>query len=321
MAEPRIIAVVGATGAQGGGLVRAILEDPASGFVPRALTRDPGSDAARALAAAGAQVVRADVDDEASLARAFEGAWGAYCVTFFWAHFSPEQETGEAGAMARAARSAGLEHVIWSTLEDTRRWVPLSDDRMPTLGGKYKVPHFDGKGQADALFGEAGVPTTCLLTSFYWDNFIHFGLGPKPGPDGALAITLPMGDKPLPGIASGDIGGCALGIYKAGERYVGRTVGIAGEHLTGGQMADAFTRALGRPVAYHAVDPAVFRGFGFPGADDMGNMFQFKRDFNADFCRARNVDESRALNPKLQDFATWLARHKDEIPLEAAAGA
>jgi len=140
MAEPRIIAVVGATGAQGGGLVRAILEDPASGFVPRALTRDPGSDAARALAAAGAQVVRADVDDEASLARAFEGAWGAYCVTFFWAHFSPEQETGEAGAMARAARSAGLEHVIWSTLEDTRRWVPLSDDRMPTLGGKYKVP-------------------------------------------------------------------------------------------------------------------------------------------------------------------------------------
>jgi len=165
------------------------------------------------------------------------------------------------------------------------------------------------------------VPTTCLLTSFYWDNFIHFGLGPKPGPDGALAITLPMGDKPLPGIASGDIGGCALGIYKAGERYVGRTVGIAGEHLTGGQMADAFTRALGRPVAYHAVDPAVFRGFGFPGADDMGNMFQFKRDFNADFCRARNVDESRALNPKLQDFATWLARHKDEIPLEAAAGA
>jgi len=322
MAEPRIIAVVGATGAQGGGLVRAILEDPASGFVPRALTRDPGSDAARALAAAGAQVVRADVDDEASLARAFEGAWGAYCVTFFWAHFSPEQETGEAGAMARAARSAGLEHVIWSTLEDTRRWVPLSDDRMPTLGGKYKVPHFDGKGQADALFGEAGVPTTCLLTSFYWDNFIHFGLGPKPGPDGALAITLPMGDKPLPGIASGDIGGCALGIYKAGERYVGRTVGIAGEHLTGGQMADAFTRALGRPVAYHAVDPAVFRGFGFPGADDMGNMFQFKRDFNADFCAARDVERSRALNPRLRTFEKWLAANAARIPTgEQAAGA
>ena len=181
MAERKIIAVVGATGAQGGGLVRAIAADPGSGFVARAITRDVHSDKAQALAKLGAEVVAGDVDDEASLRKAFEGAHGAYCVTFFWAHFSPEKEIAEAGTMARAAQAAGVRHAIWSTLEDTRKWVPLDDDRMPTLMGKYKVPHFDAKGESNRLFTEAGVPTTFLLTSFYWDNLIHFGMGPKAG--------------------------------------------------------------------------------------------------------------------------------------------
>jgi uncharacterized protein YbjT (DUF2867 family) len=237
-------------------------------------------------------------------------------VTFFWAHFSPEKELAEAGNMARAAQDAGLEHVIWSTLEDTRRWVALGDDRMPTLMGKYKVPHFDVKGEADQLFRDLGVPATFLLTSFYWDNFIYFGSGPKRGPDGRLAITLPMGDKKLPGIAAKDIGGCANGIFKRGGDYVGKTVGIAGEHLTGTEMAAALTRALGQEVRYNDVPPEVYRGFGFPGAEDLGNMFQFKRDFNEYFCGARNVDEARALNPSLQTFDQWLAENKARIPLD-----
>jgi uncharacterized protein YbjT (DUF2867 family) len=315
MNETKIIAVVGATGAQGGGLVRAILDDPGGGFTPRALTRDVSSDAAKALATAGAEVVAADVDDLESLKRAFDGAYGAYCVTFFWAHFSPEKELAEAGALAEATKAAGLEHVIWSTLEDTRQWVPLSDTRMPTLMGKYKVPHFDAKGEANQTFSDLGVPTTFLLTSFYWDNLIHFGMGPKKGPDGKLAITLPMGDKKLPGIAAEDIGRCAHGIFKKGGELLGKTVGIAGEHLTGAEMAAALSRALGVEVGYNDVPPEVYRGFGFPGAEDLGNMFQFKRDFNDAFCGARNVEVARALNPSLQSFDTWLGRNKDRIPL------
>jgi uncharacterized protein YbjT (DUF2867 family) len=316
MTDPRkIIAVAGATGAQGGGLARAILEDPAGGFAVRALVRNPETDAARALARAGAEVVAADVDDEASLARAFAGAHGAYCVTFYWAHFSPEKELAQAGNLARAARAAGVRHAVWSTLEDTRRFVPLESQRMPTLMGRYKVPHFDAKGEADELFRQAGVPTTFLLTSFYWDNLVHFGMGPKPGPDGTLAITMPMGNARLPGIAAEDIGRCAYGILKAGQPFVGRTVGIAGEHLTGAQMAEALGRALGRPVRYQDVPPEVYRAFGFPGADDLGNMFQFKRDFEADFCGARDVALSRSLNPRLQDFAAWLAANAGRIPL------
>jgi len=316
MAERKIIAVVGATGAQGGGLVRAIAEDPAGGFVARAVTRDPGSDTAKALAKLGAEVVAADVDDEASLRNAFEGVHGAYCVTFFWAHFSPEKELAEAAAMARAAKAAGVRHAIWSTLEDTRKWVPLSDDRMPTLMGKYKVPHFDAKGEANRLFTDAGVPTTFLLTSFYWDNLIHFGMGPKKGPDGTLAFTLPMGEAKLAGIAAKDIGRCAYGIFKGGAQHIGRTVGISGDQPTGAQMAAAMTRVLGREVRYHAITPEAYRGLGFPGAEDLGNMFQFYRDFERDFCAARDPAVARALNPALQDFGQWVAANKGRIPLD-----
>jgi len=316
MTDKKIIAVVGATGAQGGGLVRAILRDTAGTFAARAITRDVNSDKAKELARQGAEVVAADIDQPESLAQAFRGAHGAFCVTFFWAHFSPEKELAEATAMARTARGTGVQHAIWSTLEDTRRWVPLSDTRMPTLLGRYKVPHFDAKGEADQIFADSGTPTTFLLTSFYWDNLIYFGMGPKRGPDGKLAITLPMDEKKLPGIAAEDIGKCAYGIFKKGREFVGRTVGIAGEHLTGAQMASALTRALGQEVVYNAVSPDVYRSFGFPGADDLGNMFQFKRDFQEVFCGARNPDVARSLNPELQTFESWLARNKHRIPLD-----
>jgi len=316
MAEKKIIAVVGATGAQGGGLARAILGDASGGFTVRALTRDVKSDKAKELAKQGAEVVAADVDDLESLKRAFKGAYGAYCVTFFWAHFSAEKEIAEATAMAQAAKHTGIQHAIWSTFQDTRKWIPLSDNRMPTLLGKYKVPHFDGKGEADHVFTDLGVPTTFLLTSFYWENMIYFGAGPKKEPDGKLALTMPMGDKKLPSMAAEDIGKCAYGIFKRGREFIGKTVGVAGEHLTGAQMAAALTKALGREVRYNDVSPDVYRSFGFPGADEMGNMFQFKRDFEQVYCGARSLDVSRALNPSLQTFERWLTQNKGRIPLE-----
>ncbi len=316
MAEKKIIAVVGSTGAQGGGLVRAVCSDASGGFAARALTRDVNSDKAKELAKLGAEVVAADVDDVESLKKAFAGAYGAYCVTFFWAHFSPEKEMAEAKAMAAAAKHAGLQHVIWSTFEDTRKWVPLSDSRMPTLQGKYKVAHFDGKAEANQEFTKLGLPVTFLLTSFYWENLIYSGMGPRKGPDGKLAITLPMGDKKMPGIASEDIGKGAYGIFKKGKQYIGKTVGVAGGHLTGAQMAAALARALGQEVRYNEVSPDAYRGFGFPGAEDLGNMFQFKRDFNEAFCGARNLEVARSLDPSLQTFDQWLAKNKSRIPLE-----
>jgi uncharacterized protein YbjT (DUF2867 family) len=318
MPQKKIIAVIGATGAQGGGLVRAIQEDKTGEFAARAITRHPESEKAQALKAAGIEVVQADADDEASLERAFAGAYGVFALTNFWEHFSAEREVAQARNQAQAAKKAGVQHLIWSTLEDTRKWVPLSDNRMPTLQGKYKVPHFDGKGEADQIFRDLGVPTTFLLTAFYWDNLIYFGAGPQRGPDGVLAITFPLDDKKLPAIAVEDIGKCALGIFKRGREFINKTVGIAGEHLSGQEMARALSEALGQEVRYNNVPPEVYRSFGFPGADDLGNMFQFKRDFNDYYVGARSLEFSRSLNPELQTFAEWLAVHKDQIPIPAA---
>ena len=316
MPEKKVIAVIGATGLQGGGLVRAILNDKSDVLAARAVTRNVTSDKAKELSKLGAEVVVGDLDDVESLKRAFRGAYGAFCVTNFWEHLSPEKEFAQASHLAEAAKQAGLQHVLWSTLEDTRRWVPLSDTRMPTLMGKYKVPHFDAKGEADDVFRKLGVPTTFLLTSFYWDNLIYFGMGPRKGQDGKLAITFPMGDKKLPGIAAEDIGKCALGIFKRGLELVGKTVGLAGEHLTGKEMAAKLSTALGQDVRYNDVPPEVYRKFGFPGAEDIGNMFQFKRDFQEVFCGARNPDVARGFNPLLQTFDQWLASNKNRIPLE-----
>ena len=164
--------------------------------------------------------------------------------------------------------------------------------------GRYRVPHFDAKGEIDHVFTDLGVPTTFLLTSFYWDNLIFFGMGPKKGPDGTLVFTLPMGDKKLPGVAV-DIGKCAYGIFKHGGEFTGKTIGIAGEQLSGAQMAAALGQARGQEVRYDAVSPETYRGFGFPGAEDLGNMFQFKRDFNDVFYAARSLEVSRSLNPSL----------------------
>jgi uncharacterized protein YbjT (DUF2867 family) len=316
MSVKKIIAVTGATGAQGGGLARAILADKDSPFAVRALTRDPDSEKARALASLGAEVVAADVEDVESLTKAFSGAHGAFCVTFFWEHCSGDRERAQAVNLANAAKAAGVQHAIWSTFEDTRIHVPLGDTRMPTLQGHYKVPHFDAKAEANPVFRSLGVPTTFLLTSFYWENLIYFGAGPKRGPDGVLALTWPMGDKKLPGVASEDIGRFAYGLFKAGGEFVGKTVGVAGEHLTGTQMAASLTAALGQEVRYSAVPPDVYRDFGFPGADEMGNMFQFKADFESLYCGNRDLALVRRIHPGVQTFDQWLAANKARIPLE-----
>lgn len=315
MSDRKIIAVTGATGAQGGGLVRAILADASGGFAARAITRKPDSDAARALAALGAEVVAADTDEPASLERAFAGAHGAFCVTNYWEHYSAEREGRQAAAMARASRKAGLAHVVWSTLEDTRRLVPLDDPRLPTLQGAYKCPHFDSKGQMDETFQREAAPTSFLLAAFYWDNFVHFGMGPRKGEGDTLVLALPLGGVKLPGIAAGDIGRCAYGIFKLGPSAAGRRFGIAGESLSGDEMAAKMGRALGRTVVFQDVPFGVYRSLGFPGAEDLGNMFEYHALAGDDFQRARDPKLARELYPALQTFDAWLAANASRIPI------
>jgi uncharacterized protein YbjT (DUF2867 family) len=316
MAAKKIITVVGATGAQGGGVVRAILADQSGEFSVRGVTRKPDSDKAAALRSAGAEVVEGNLDDIASLRRAFEGAYGAYCVTNYWEYFNGDTEIAQAKNMATAVKQAGVKHAIWSTLEDVRKWYPLEDERMPTIDGKWKCPHFDAKGEADRYFMESGVPTTYLLASFYWENFVYFGAGPKPGPDGTLALTFPMGSSKMDGIAVEDIGKCAHGIFKKGSAYANKHVGISGGKLSIDEYAAGMSKALGRKVVYNRVTADQYRSFGFPGAVELGNMFQFYDEQVNDVGSIRDIGLSKQLNPQLQDFGQWVAANANKIPLE-----
>ncbi|WP_112246874.1 NmrA/HSCARG family protein [Kribbella monticola] len=321
MTDKLLIAVVGATGSQGGGLVRAILNDPDATYAVRALTRNAESDSAKALAAAGAEVVEADLDDEASLRKAFEGAHGAYVVTNYWVHRTPEEEAArsrgqmeleQAANAARAAKDAGVAHVVWSTLEDTR--LHFGDtERVPSLDdGRYKVPHFDAKGEANELFTQYGVPTTFLQTTFYFEAMLQ-GMGPVRDESGKLILTMPMADQPLSGIAAVDIGRTVLGIFKRGNEFIGKTVSIAGDHLTGTEYAAALTDALGEEVTYQPYTWDEFRALPFPMAVEFANMFQFYAEDSARFTGDRDLKLVRELNPELQSFKTWLAEHKDEV--------
>jgi len=321
MTNDKLIAVVGGTGSQGGGLVRAILDDPARKFRVRVLTRSAQSAKARELAAAGAEVVDADLDDRASVRTAFEGADGAFIVTNYWAERSPEEEAErtraemelrQADNAALAAKEAGISHVIWSTLEDTRD-VLGADDQAPTVEGRYKVPHFDAKAEADALFRDYDVPTTFLRTTFFFESFAG-GIGPMRADDGSLVLTLPMADQPLSGIAVADIGRTALGIFTRGPELIGQTVSIAGDHLTGDQYAAAFSDAFGETVIYRPTSWDDFRAQGFPGAVEMGNMFQYYAQNAARFVGDRDLAAVRTLNPALQSFRDWLTHAGLETP-------
>jgi uncharacterized protein YbjT (DUF2867 family) len=313
MADKKIIAVTGATGSQGGGLVRAILADPNGGFAARAITRDTNKDKAKALAAAGAEVVSADLDNVDSLKKAFAGAHAVFAVTNFWEHFSGDKEIQQAKNIAEAAKAAGVKHVVWSTLEDTRKLMSPDDTRMPILQGRFRVPHFDAKSEADAAF--AGLPTTYLLVSFYWDNLYMFGLAPKKDDTGVHSWAFPMGTAKLAGIDKDDIGRAAYGIFKGGSQYIGKRIGIAGEHVSFDEMSEKLSKGLGvGPVKYTALDANLFRSFGFPGADEYGNMFQVYRDFEKEVNEIRSVEQTRALvGGSPNTFDQWLAKNKAAV--------
>jgi uncharacterized protein YbjT (DUF2867 family) len=324
MTDKKIIAVVGATGSQGGGLVRAILADPEGRFTVRALTRNADSGKASEFATQGVEVVEADLDDEPSVHKAFDGAYGAFVVTNYWAQRTPEQdkartraemELAQAAAAARAAKDAGLRHVVWSTLEDTRPHFERLGIDVPTVFDSYKVPHFDAKAEANALFTELGVPTTFLQTTFYYEAFL-IGQGPHRDENGELVLTIPMAGNKMALIAADDIGKTALGVFRRGDDFIGKTVSIAGTHVTGEQLAAKFTAVLGEKVVYRPLTHDQVRASGQPGALEIANNFQFYSDASEYFTGVRDLNLVRELNPELQTLDSWLTQHKNEIPLD-----
>jgi uncharacterized protein YbjT (DUF2867 family) len=318
MSKP-VITVFGATGAQGGGLARALLTDKDRHFAVRAVTRKPSGAAARQLAEAGAEVVLADLDDRASVQRALDGAYGAFLTTNYWEHQSAEKELIQAHTLAAASAQAGIRHAIWSTYEDTRDFFPVTGLAMPLLEGRFRVPQYDAKGEAHRFFAQQRVPVTYLYTSCFWESLIHFGLGPKRRWDGSLVLTFPFGNARIPWVGVDDVGIAAKEIFLRGDALIYDSIGVAGEHLTGAELVAKLSAAMGEEVGYQSLTPDQYRALGFPGSKQLGNMFEFNRDYEAAYRARRDLNRARALHPGIADFSTWLATHGPRIPVALAA--
>ncbi|XP_050002386.1 nmrA-like family domain-containing protein 1 [Alexandromys fortis] len=293
MANRKIIAVFGATGAQGGSVARSILEN--KHFAVRALTRDVSQKNALAFRDLGAEVVRCDLDDAASVEEALKGAHGAFVVTNFWDHLSKEKEVCQGKLVADIAKRLGLKHVVYSGLENV--------DRLS--GGKLKVLHFDGKGEVEEYFWSIGVPMTSVRLAAYFENFLTMWK-PVKTPDGHYTLALPMGDVPMDGISVADVGAVVSSIFASPEEFVGKAVGLTAEALTIQQYADVLSRILGKDIRDAKITPEAYEKLGFPGADELANMFRFYH-----MKPNRDIKLTHRLNPQIRSFSQFISDNQE----------
>jgi uncharacterized protein YbjT (DUF2867 family) len=303
MSENPIYVVFGVTGAQGGRVAHHLVQ---SGHRVRGLTRNPTGEKAKALDDR-IEVVECNLDNEEQIANALKGSSGVFLVTNFWEHFNANKEVEQVQRVARLAKEAGVKHLVFSTLEDT------SALDAPMING-LKTPHFDGKARATKWLESFDLPVTNLYTSFYYENFIFFGMAPKlnGAEDGVYRLGFNMGSKPLPMVAVDDIGKAGAALL-VDDSSIGKSVGIASAHLTGDEIAKAFSAVTGKPCEYVPMSREAYAGLGFPGADDLANMFQFKHDFNEEFCKMRDLKESQELIGDLKGFTSWLEENLDAV--------
>ena len=253
----KVIAVVGATGQQGGAVVRALEAD--NQFKVRALTRNPAKH--RELAD---EVIQADLSRPETLAAAFEGAHGVFLVTNVWEQGANEVE--QATAAIRAAKDAGVKHFVWSTLPDVEA----------ISGGKLRVPHFTGKAKVDRAVKEAGFANhTFVIAPFYYQNLIGV-LAAQKQADGSLGWALPL-DPTVRSIHMGDItelGGIVAGAFAHPDRAGhGEYLPLVGDFVSFNEIVDALNRQ-GHNFSFKQVPKEVFAGF-FPGAGDVAEMFSY----------------------------------------------
>jgi uncharacterized protein YbjT (DUF2867 family) len=299
-----IISVIGGTGLQGGGVVNALL---ARGeFKVRVASRNPASDAARALAARDVEVVHADLLDPGSLVAAFKGAYGAFLVTDFWEPAQGVREEEIGAAAVRAAREAGVEHLIWSTLPDVEKLT----------GGRLKVMHFSGKAHVDAVVRSAGFARhTFVQAPFYFQNFLAV-MAPQSLPGGGRGWTVPI-DASKRVIHAGDIGDVGKAVAAAfgarGRLPNGSVLAVCGGTYSWNDFVLAL-RALGHDVEVMRIPPAAYDR-AFPGAPEVREMFQyFEEQTYFGPQREAHISAAKALVPDgFTSFADWARSHMKPV--------
>jgi uncharacterized protein YbjT (DUF2867 family) len=284
----KTILVFGATGAQGGSVARALLSR--GRFNVRALTRKPDSDAANALRALGAEIVKGDLDDPASLEAALRGCYGAFGVTNFWEHFDKEGPQGR--NLVNAVAAAKIEHFVFSTLP------PIEKE----TNGALRSPHFDLKAEHEELARSLGIPSTFVHVPFYYENFLYF-FPPRPAGDGSYQFGFPQGDTPLAAMSVEDVGAVVAPMFEQPSEFIGRVVKLAGDEIPAAAYAEAMSRATGANIRYAYVPRETFAALGFPGAEDLADMFEYYR---------LHIP-SRAITPGTQNFETWMSRNAEKL--------
>jgi uncharacterized protein YbjT (DUF2867 family) len=290
------ILVFGATGAQGGSVARHLLARGV--FDVRAFTRNPESPAAQALRDLGAEVVKGDLDDRASIQAALAGVSGVYGVTNFWEHFAKEAEQGR--NLINAVAGADVEHFVLSSLPPIEK----------ATGGALKSPHFDIKAEYEEYTRSLNIPTTFVHVPFYYENFLAF-FPPKAAGDGTFQFGFPQGETPLAAIAAEDVGRIVAIVFEQPEVYLGKTLKLAGDEIPATEYAAAMSRHTGADIRFAHIPREVFAAFGFPGAEDLADMFEFYRLHMPS--RAREIGEWRALAPELQSFDAWAANNTGKL--------
>lgn len=294
--EGPTILVTGATGMQGGSVAKHLLER--GRYAVRALTRNPRSEEARELAARGAEVVRGNLDDLDSLREAMVGCYGVYGVTNFWEHFEGEYQHGI--NLVDAVADTGIGHLVLSTLPSVER----------ITGGQLRVPHFDLKARMEAYAEELALPATFVHLAFYYENFMAWFV-PRILADGTYRFGFPQGDTPLAAVSAEDVGGVVARIFEDREEFLGRIVYLVGDDLAPATYAEIMSRVSGMPVRYGHVPREEFAAYGFPGAEDLADMFEFYRTRVPE--RRADLARTREIYPRTQGFEEWLVRHRERF--------
>jgi uncharacterized protein YbjT (DUF2867 family) len=288
-----LIAVVGASGSQGGAVVHALMDR--GRFRVRALTRNPDG-----YSGPADEVVAADLTCPETLPAAFEGAHGVFLVTNFWEPGTDEM--GNARNAVAAATGAGVRHVVWSTLPDV--------DAIS--GGAYDVPHFTNKAKIDHVIRDAGFEQyTFVEAPFYFENLSQT-MGPQTLPDGTRgwAMPLPRDARVAHMGTVADLGGVVAGALENPDlvgdgAYLSSAAGL----MSFGDVVDTLN-SQGHDLNYLEVPAEVFATF-FPGADEIAQMMGYWKDYTYlgpggedAIALARRVSTTQTT-----DFATWAATH------------
>jgi len=292
----KIITVFGATGKQGGSVAAALFKDPK--FKVRAVTRNPDSPRAKALADKGAEVVKGDLADAASVAKTVEGAYGCFLLTDYWSHCDANKEIAQGKLAVDACKAAGVKHLVYSSLESV----------IATVG--KECPHFDGKAVIGDYIKESGVPYSLLQMSFYFENWAKEFAPTKEGDTFKLGVDL--GNATMPANSGGEPGEVVRGVFDQPERFIGQIIGAVSDDLTMQEYADIMSKVTGRKVVPNTgFTPAVLEKLEgtIPFAAEFAAMFEHIAAGH----QKRDIKLTYELDPNFMKFEQWCEKNKDDL--------